>query len=330
MKDVSFETILAALTNPDGVFPARYLPRLSDLSPAEVRAFAAHWPQVPLKRQRSLLRQLQEHFDTDTLLSYEALAVALLTDADAEVRTLALRLLEETTDATLIPTLIRLLQTDAEPEARARSAIVLGQFIRLGEMEELPKSKLKLVEAALLEAAHHPEATVGRAALESLGYSGRSEVDDLIASAFRHADPLWQATALFAAGRSADARWQEQILNGLLSEDAPVRLAAATSAGELELKPARKMLLELLEDEDDDDVFQAVIWSLSQIGGEDVRTYLEALLAEAVDDDQVEYLEEALANLAFTEDLEQFDLLAVDPDDLDDLNESDEDEADED
>jgi HEAT repeat protein len=323
MKEVSFETILAALINPDGVFPARYLPRLSDLSPAEVRAFAANWTQVPLKRQRSLLRQLQEHFDTDTLLSYEALAVSLLTDPDAEVRTLALRLLEETIDARLIPTLTRLLKTDPEPEARARAAIVLGQFVRLGEMEELPLAKRHLVEEALIEAARTETAVVARAALEALGYSGRSEVDELIGAAFKHADPLWQATALFAAGRSADARWQEQILNGLLSEDAPVRLAAATSAGELELKTARKMLIEMLEDEEDDDVLQAAIWSLSQIGGEDVRTYLEALLAEAVDDEQVEFIEEALVNLSFTEDLEQFDLLAVDPDELDEVDDED-------
>jgi hypothetical protein len=73
----------------------------------------------------------------------------------------------------------------------------------------------------------------------------------------------------------------------------------------------------MLEDETDDDVFQAIIWSLSQIGGEDVRTYLETLLADAEDDDVIEYLEDALANLSFTEDMEQFDLLAVDPDELD-------------
>jgi HEAT repeat protein len=102
-----------------------------------------------------------------------------------------------------------------------------------------------------------------------------------------------------------------------LSEDTPVRLVAVQAAGELELKAARRVLLDMLEDETDDDVFQAIIWSLSQIGGEDVRTYLETLLAETEDDDAIEYIEDALANLSFTEDMEQFDLLAVDPDELD-------------
>ena len=103
-----------------------------------------------------------------------------------------------------------------------------------------------------------------------------------------------------------------------------MRLVAVQSAGELELKTARKPLIDMLEDELDDDVFQAIIWSLSQIGGEDVRTYIEALLAEAEDDEQIEYLEEALENLSFTEDLEEFSMLAFDPDD--ELTEDEEDE----
>lgn len=317
MKEVPFSTILAALANPDQAFPARYLPRFSDLSPADLDAFMQVWPRVPLGRKRTLLKNLQQRFEEDTLLLFESLGSRLWEDEDPEVRTLALRLLEETTDARMIPNLVKMIQTDPEPESRARAATVLGQFVRMGEMEELPPGKREIVEETLLKAARSDHASVARAALEALGYSSRPELDDLILSAFHHPDPLWQATALFAAGRSADNRWQEQILTGLLSEDAPVRLAAVQSAGELELKPARKMLIELLEDETDDDVFQAVIWSLSQIGGEDVRTYLEALLAEAEDDEQIEYLEEAIANLAFTEDLEKFDLLAFDPDEID-------------
>jgi HEAT repeat protein len=171
------------------------------------------------------------------------------------------------------------------------------------------------LEEALLKAAHDKQASIARAALEALGYSSRPELDDLILSAFNRPDPLWQATALFTAGRSSDNRWQEQILIGLNSEDVPVRLAAVQSAGDLELKTARKPLLEMLEDETDDDVYQALIWSLSQIGGEDVRTYLDAILAQAEDDEQIEFLEEALANLSFTEDMEEFDFLAFDPDD---------------
>ncbi len=47
----------------------------------------------------------------------------------------------------------------------------------------------------------------------------------------------------------------------------------------------------------------------------DARTYLENLLDATDDEEQVEFLEEALENLEFTEDLERFDLMAFDPED---------------
>ncbi len=80
-------------------------------------------------------------------------------------------------------------------------------------------------------------------------------------------------------------------------------------------------MLRLLEDEFDEAIAGAAIWSLSQIGGEDVRIYLHSLL-EAVedDDDQVALLEEALDNLAFTEDMAIFDLLALDADEPDEID----------
>jgi hypothetical protein len=64
----------------------------------------------------------------------------------------------------------------------------------------------------------------------------------------------------------------------------------------------------------------AAIWSLSQIGGEDVRLYLQNLLDNVEDDGQAAFLEEALDNLAFTEDTAIFDLLAFDADEVDELD----------
>jgi hypothetical protein len=85
----------------------------------------------------------------------------------------------------------------------------------------------------------------------------------------------------------------------------------------------------MLGEEEDATILSAVIWSLSQIGGEDVRTYLENLLDQLADDEeeQIAFLEEALDNLAFTEDLDRFELIAFDPDDeLVELDEKDDEE----
>ena len=77
---------------------------------------------------------------------------------------------------------------------------------------------------------------------------------------------------------------------------------------------ARPLLFEVLEDEDEDEISSAALWSLSQIGGEDARLYLQNLLDLAEDEEQVQFLEDALDNLEFTDELNRFDLMAIDPD----------------
>lgn len=315
MKEIPFSTVLAALADSDQAFPARYYERFSDLAPADLQALSQVWPRVSTLRKHTLLRKLVEKFEDDTLLSFDALSSHLLNDPDGQVRTLALLLLSETHDAHLLPTLVEITLSDPEPVARAQAATVLGQFIQLGELEEIPAAALHSAEEALLRVAAEQDSHLARAALESLGYSSRPEAIALISEAFERRDPHWQAAALKAAGRSADNTWQEHVLIGLTSPDQEVRLNAVVTAGELEIKTARRPLLDLLEEEDDEEIFRAIVWSLSQIGGEDIRTYLETLLDEAEDDDLAEFIEDAITNLSFTEDMESFDLLALNADD---------------
>jgi HEAT repeat protein len=193
--------------------------------------------------------------------------------------------------------------------------------VQLGEFDDIPDDVHHQIEDVLLEVLNgEDEASVRRRALEALGFSSRDEVPVLIESSFNRQDPDWQASAIFAMGRSNDERWAEQVLRMLVSENRRIRLAAAQAAGELGLALARPLLLSLLEEEFDDAIAGAAIWSLSQIGGEDVRIYLQNLLDNVEDDDQAALLEEALDNLAFTEDMAIFDLLALDADEIDELD----------
>ena len=325
-EKVPFPNVLKALTNPDANFPARLLPEFSDLPAGDLALLTKAWPQVAVNRKRNLLRDLNDRYRDDSLLSFHEVAKLFIEDPDPLVRAQAVRLLEETNDVRLLPRLIELGLHDPDMGVRTETATVLGEFVQLGELEAIPADRKEQVEEILLkDAREEHNAHLQRAALESLGYSSRPEVAELIESAFEHPDPLWTASALLAMSRSADARWQDQVLISLNHEDSQVRLVAAQAAGELELKAARQPLLAMLDEEEDDEVLEATIWSLSQIGGEDVRTYLQALLDAAEDEDQVGFLEDALTNLSFTEDLEGFDLMAYDPDDeLDELDELDE------
>jgi HEAT repeat protein len=231
------------------------------------------------------------------------------------VRTRAIRLLAECDDPKLIPVYVNMLGRDPDATTRAEAATALGRFVMLGELDEIAEGPHREAEDALLKAVNSEDnAGVRRRALESLGFSSRREVPTLIESAYNREDPEWVAASLFAMGRSADDRWEEEVVGQLLSEDPRIELAAVQAAGELGLATARPILLKLLEDEVDDEVIEAAIWSLSQIGGEDARVYIESLLDLAGEDDQTEFLEEALENLAFTEDLERFDLLSFDRD----------------
>lgn len=314
MKEIPFSTILSALEDDARAFPAKYIGHFSDLSPANLDAVMRIWPNLPPARKHLLLKHMVELFDEDTILSFDALAVRLLDDPDAQVRVYALKLLAETVDTRLLPRLIRMVRSDPQPVCRAEAAAVLGRFVELGELEEMSAGHLKQVVDCLLWAAADADASLARAALESLGYSSRGEVAALIQSAFQRRDPRWQASALVAAGRSADTRWQEQVIEALLSEDRQTRLTAVRAAGELQLKPARQPLLNMIEDEQDDEVLQAIIWSLSLIGGEDVREYLQTLIDDTDDDDMLDFLQDALLNLDLTEDIEIFNLLAYDED----------------
>ena len=115
--------------------------------------------------------------------------------------------------------------------------------------------------------------------------------------------PEWKASALFAMGRSADPRWKNDILENISEDNPEIQAEAIRAAGQLELRNARPALLELLKNhfELDIDLRSIIIWSLSQIGGKNVRKTLERILEETDDDDEALFIDNALENLDFTE-----------------------------
>ena len=90
--------------------------------------------------------------------------------------------------------------------------------------------------------------------------------------------------------------------------EAEIRAAAASGLGkfvffgEIDRLHGEK-LLEI------EDRLLAVIWSLSEIGGESARHTLERLFQEMEDDQEADFLESALDNIAFTDGLQPFSLV---------------------
>jgi HEAT repeat protein len=326
-SEIPFQQLLEALLNEDVPFHPRYLYRLSDLDSADLDSLETAWPKVSVWRRQALLVDLEELGERDFVLSFEAVARMALRDSDPQVRQTALRVLWEFEGQDLIPIFIRMMQTDDDNEVRAAAAVALGKFVYLGELDKLPARARATVEESLLGVTQGEEAVlVRRRALEALGYSGRAEVPGLIEQAYRSGKRDWLLSSLVAMGRSANSRWEHKVLPMLENTSPAVRSEAARAAGELELSAARETLIELLEDEDEE-VRAATIWSLSQIGGRGVREALEAIQEETEDEEEADFLESALDNLAFTEDLGLFSILDLD-DEEDDEDEELEEELD--
>jgi len=315
-QNVPFPTVIAALLDDAHPFPARYLHRFSDLHPDNLKALLQAWPQVSERRKVSLLEDLENLAESDTLTSFDDLARPLLNDPLGKVRVLAMRLLWECEDSRLAPVYLEILKDDEDPVARAAAANVLGLFVYLGEIERLPAELYQRIVDGLLEAANSGEdVQIRQRALESLGASSRPEVPPLIEAAYREKNTGWLVSALYAMGRSADERWETQVLSKLHHTIDAVRIEAIRATGELDLRSGRPALLELLEDEEDAEARREIIWALSKIGGEGVRNRLEELFEAETDDDEAEFLEEAIDNLAFNEDSGLFDMFDFEPDD---------------
>ena len=303
-----FQTLVDALLDQETPLDPRYLHHLSDLEGEDLILFQEVWPQVSLNRRQALLEDLNELGDADDLLSFENIGRYMIGDPNAQVRTLAVQLLWEYEYRDLVSLFLELLNSDPVAEVRATAASGLGLFVYHGEIDRLPKEILNEIEDSLLKAAVQDQSELVQCrALESVGYSSRTEVAPLIETAFTSGGHEKMAAALIAMGRSMDPRWEKTVLQMLNSKIPALRAEAARAAGEIEIKESVQVLVELSEDSEQI-VRSAAIWSLSEIGGDQARHTLEQLFRETEDDQEADFIESALDNVAFTDGMQPFSL----------------------
>lgn len=307
----SFHEVLAALQDHGKLFPAKYFPSFSDLSPEEINALSPVWSVVKEERKVSLLSDLENLAEADTLTNFDSIARFALSDPSGDVRVLAIRLLWECDSRDLIDRFIDMMRSDPDVQVKAAAASALGSFVYEGELEELPAKTLDRIVDVLLDTYQTtPDNLVKRHALESLGFSSRDSVEKLIREMYRSVKVEEISSALFAMGRSADNRYDKNVIAHIHNPSTLIQLEAVRAAGELDIKSVREDLLDLLDDSGlDEEVLYAVIWSLSQIGGPGVKDKFEEIMDSEIDDDLADFLENAMDNLAFNDGLIDFDLL---------------------
>ena len=320
-RDYEFSKIRKALLDRDAPFPPAMLYYFSDISREDLDEVSKIWPDVWTERRRGLLEDMETLAEKDTLLFFDHMAVMCLTDSDPTARATAIRLLWQSDEESLIPKLIKILREDPEVIVRAAAATALGVFVYQGELEEIePSTYNRILENLIQVHTGTDDRLVRRRALEALGYATHPDVAGFIEEAYETDNEEWLQSALFAMGRTYNSRWIDWILDMFDHPDSLVRYEAVRAAGELESGAAREPLFDLLEEGiDDEDTYFATIWSLSKIGGRGVRELIETALEETDDPDEIRFLEEALQNLDFTEQVGNFDMMLFGDEDEEDL-----------
>ncbi len=317
-----FDTTLKLLADPEQPFPSTRLHSLSDLDRSEVAALEALWPTLPDARRLTLIQDLAELAEADFEVDFEAVERLALEDENPGVRAAAVTSLWECETPELAGRFFQLLTVDPAPTVRAAAASALGRYIYLTEMEELdPRQGHRLENILLLTATGNEDLEVRRRAVEALGFSSRPEVPSVIQSAYASPEEKMRASAVFAMGQTADKVWAPQVLAALRNPSPAVRFEAVRAAGELELRQAIPDLVEAIEDSDPE-VRSSALWALGQVGGPRARHVLETALRGA-DEGEAELIEEALENLAFNEELQQFPLLDFEAETPDEQDEDD-------
>jgi HEAT repeat protein len=319
-KDFNFLEIKTALLDQERPFPAGLIYFFSDITREDLQKLEDVWPEVETQRRRGLLEDMETLAESDTLLFFDHVAVMCLEDEDPVARATAIRLLWQSHKEYLVPRLIKLLTEDPEAIVRAAAATSLGNFVYLGEVDEIKQSTYDQVVETLIKAyLSSDEMLVRRRALEALGYATHPEVQGFIERAYNTNDEEWLQSALFTMGRTYNKRWVDAVLRMFDHPDSLVRYEAVRAAGELEAEEARQPIFDLLEEGmTDDDLYFAAIWSLTKIGGRGVRELIEVSLDEADDPDEIQFLEEALENLNFSEQINLFDMMYIEGEDPED------------
>lgn len=258
----------------------KFLSGLSLLTKTNLAQFQANWSHIEPARQKQIMTKLVRLAEQQISLNFDPILIWILQTAETGLQTIALEGLWENEDPALVPLMMRLLQEGSSIPLRATAGQALGKYIYLGEIEQLDQAMARQVEEVLLNTIYKAgeDTEVVRRAIESLAYSGREGVSDIIAAAYDDDDEMMQMSAIFAMGRSCDRAWTSILLDALDRDEPAIRFEAARACGELVISDAVPKLINLIHQEDDSEVQQSAIWALGQIGTKAAQDFLNQLL----------------------------------------------------
>jgi HEAT repeat protein len=255
--------------------------QLSDLSPDELDHFCTEWSGIEEERRRVIIRHLADISEENFQVDFSEVFSHCLADEAPSVRMASLDGLWDTDRLALIDPIIRLMESDADTEVRSLAAATLGHYVLMGEWQQIPYENISPIVERLIGQIDSEETpqSVKRAALESLGAASHLRVSSLIEQAYDEGDPDMQISAVFAMGRSADARWLPIIIDEMLNPTMEMRIEAARAAGEIGSSDFIPNLAELVWDEELEVRLMAIA-AMGQIGGDLAEQVLQDLVID--------------------------------------------------
>jgi hypothetical protein len=300
VRTTRFSEAIRVLSDPKEPITDRVVQNFSDLGDADRQLLMAEWALIPLDRRRMLLRRIAEMSENDFHMEFSGVIRIALTDLDAEMRQIAVEASWTDESPDMMNRLMPLASIDPSEGVRAAAVSALGRFILQGELGKFSASLARQAQNVAIKLYNNANESieVRRRALEAVSNSSRAEVTGMVTEAYDSKHPRMRASAVFAMGRTCDARWSSAVLEELTSEDAEMRFEATRAAGELELEDSVPLLARLLEDESRQ-IVEMAVWSLGEIGTEEAQSLLERFAERAErrgDDALLDMIEDALAN----------------------------------
>jgi HEAT repeat protein len=300
---VSFESDLADLGDPNKRPAATQLVNFSELDEIELSRFGEAWIEFDGSRRFLIITELTELANDSVDLNFDAIYKIALRDEEPELRSAALKGLNEYDGRDLIAVLVDVLRNDPDTDVRREAAVTLGRYALAAELGQLALDDLAVIREALFESAEdleEDEIVRGRA-IEALGAISGEETENLIESIYEE-DSMWlKIGAVDAMGRSCNPMWIPLILREMESVVPEMRHAAAFAAGEIGERDAVEALKRMAVMDPDREVQLAAVHSLGEIGGSQAKVALKAVLFEG-EESLEEAVQEAISEIEFNED----------------------------
>mgnify|MGYP005836160575 CR=1 FL=1 len=297
---IKFEDVIRSLIGDETPITKAIVRRLSNLGESEQQALIKAWGNIPVARRHQVLREITTLSETDFDTDFSAVTRLALTDLHENLREAAIEASWMDESVELMNRLLPMATVDSSPAVRAAAVSALGRFIlqaELGKFSPMQARQAERIALKLYQNANE-DVRVRCRALEAIANSSRPEVVGMIQESYQNGDARLRAAAIYAMGKSCDARWASAVLRELGSDDPGIRFESIRAAGELGIEEAVPQISKLVA-EADRQTLEMAIWSLGEIGSGESRRVLEQLFkyAEELEDDSlIEQVEDALAS----------------------------------